>query len=53
MTTQRLADLALDLISASDQLVNGAELHDPLGGRLFSHAGNAGQIVRWISAKRC
>ena len=52
MTAQRFAYLALYLIGPSNQFVNGTKLQDPFGRRLFSHTGNAGQIVRWISAKR-
>ncbi len=46
-----LADLALDLVGAGDQLVEGTELVDPLRGRLLADAGDAGEVVRRVPAQ--
>ncbi len=48
---QLLADLALDLVGPGDQLVEGAELVDPLGGGLLADAGDAGQVVGRVAAQ--
>ncbi|GAA4995324.1 hypothetical protein GCM10025734_25950 [Kitasatospora paranensis] len=51
MLAELLADLALDLVGAGDQLVEGAELVDPLRRGLLADAWDAGQVVGRVAAQ--
>lgn len=51
VVAQGLADLALDLVGALDQLGERAVLGDPLGGRLLADARDARQVVRRVAAQ--
>ncbi|CAK7285478.1 hypothetical protein SGPA1_31351 [Streptomyces misionensis JCM 4497] len=51
MVAEVLARLALDLVDALDQLGEGAELVDPLGGGLLADAGDAGEVVGRVAAQ--
>ena len=49
---ERVACLALDLVDAVDQVLERAELHDPLGRGLLADAGDGGQVVARVAAQR-
>ena len=52
MLAQRLALLAADLVGVFDDLVEPAELVDPLGGESVTHTRHAGDVVRGLAAQR-
>ena len=49
--TQSVANFALHLVHVGDELLERPVLHDPLGSRLLTHTGDAGQIVAGVAAK--
>ena len=51
-TPQVLPHLALHLVGASDHVVQGSELRQPLGGGLGPHLGHAGDVVHGVAHER-
>ncbi len=51
LLAERVAGLALDLVDPVDQVLERAELHDPLGRGLLADAGDGGQVVARVAAQ--
>ncbi len=51
VVAERVAGLALDLVDPVDQVLERAELHDPLGRGLLADAGDGGQVVARVAAQ--